>query len=216
VCFHQVKRTFELFSGLLGTCRSRWWVNLNIGRSIRLVAYRSSQRLNVKHLFHKLNLTHVLNNKSFINSRIFRYNDVAKYMAEVARAALGWGVPFLLYWEFYSNNSTIPIVSTLFSLPPKSALYLYLSRIVLFTWLPLFLCSRSISCGARIWFGTCLCVGLRPINTRFLRLESRPHSGICSILTTGKLKSGLRHTVVKLARGTRPSFVLGPHNILKS
>jgi len=33
-----------------------------------------------------------------------------RYLARVYSAAIGWGVPMALYWELYSNNSTIPLV----------------------------------------------------------------------------------------------------------
>ena len=28
----------------------------------------------------------------------------------MVRATLQWGAPFALYWEFYDNNSTVPII----------------------------------------------------------------------------------------------------------
>ena len=32
------------------------------------------------------------------------------YAARVLHAAFEWGVPFALYWEFFDNNSTMPLV----------------------------------------------------------------------------------------------------------
>ena len=37
-------------------------------------------------------------------------NGVVTFVARVAHAAIGWGVPFVLYWELYDNDSTSPIV----------------------------------------------------------------------------------------------------------
>jgi hypothetical protein len=39
-----------------------------------------------------------------------------QYLARVYHAAISWGCPMVLYWELYSNNSTIPLIG-----PPPPA-----------------------------------------------------------------------------------------------
>ena len=34
----------------------------------------------------------------------------SQYLARVYTAAISWGAPMALYWELYSNNSTVPLV----------------------------------------------------------------------------------------------------------
>ena len=38
-------------------------------------------------------------------------DDQVRFVKNVTRAAVSWGVPFVLYWELYDNDSTQPIIS---------------------------------------------------------------------------------------------------------
>jgi len=51
--------------------------------------------------------------------------EVNRFVARVTSAALRWGAPFVLYWEFYSTDDTVPIVPRADVLKPRSELPLY-------------------------------------------------------------------------------------------
>jgi hypothetical protein len=47
----------------------------------------------------------------------------AEYLARVYKAAIEWGSPMALYWELYSNNSTVPLIAPPPAVPGTSSEY---------------------------------------------------------------------------------------------